>query len=89
MRVLKIGSDWCPACLIMRHRWKEIEEEYPWLMTEYYDFDRDKDIVEKWGINSILPTFIFLDCNNNELLRLHGEILKKEIIKVVNENKER
>lgn len=73
----------------MKPRWKEIEEGYPWLMTEYYDFDENKDMVEKYNIDKNLPTFVFLDKDEKELLRLHGEPSKEELVKVILENKDK
>ncbi len=89
MKVLKFGAVWCSGCLVMKPRWKEIETENSWLQTEYHDFDIDKDIVQKYNINNTLPTFVFLDKNNNEFLRLNGEISKEELLKIINENKDR
>lgn len=89
MKVLKFGAEWCPGCLIMKPLWKEVEEENPWLETEYYDYDKNKKIADKWKIKDILPVFIFLDKNGNEFLRKQGEMSKKEILKIINENKEK
>ncbi|MCD6429490.1 thioredoxin family protein [bacterium] len=89
MKVLKFGAVWCPGCLVMRPKWEEIEKELPWLETEYYDFDKDKDVVEKYKVNQNLPTFIFLDKEGNEILRLHGEVSKEELLKIIEENKDK
>ena len=89
MKVLKFGAVWCPGCLIMKPRWKKIEEENPWLKNEYYDFDQDKEMVEKYNINNVLPVFVFLDEDDNELLRLSGEIEEKKIIEIINQNREK
>jgi thiol-disulfide isomerase/thioredoxin len=87
MKVLKFGAIWCSGCLIMKPRWKEIEEANPWLNTEYYDFDQDKEIINKYKINNVLPVFIFLDKNEQEFLRLNGEISKKDLIDIITTNK--
>lgn len=89
MKVLKFGAVWCPGCLIMKPRWKEIEAENPWLQTEYYEFDESKEMVEKYNITTSLPTFIFLDKEGNEILRLNGEVEKEKLIEVINQNKEK
>jgi thiol-disulfide isomerase/thioredoxin len=89
MKVLKFGAVWCSGCLFMRPRWQEIEKENPWLKNEYYDFDKDKEAVKKWKIDKNLPTFVFLDKNGKEFLRLHGEVSKKDLLKIIEENKER
>lgn len=89
MKVLKFGAVWCSGCLIMKPRWKEIERENLWLKTEYYEFDDSKEMVEKYKIDKTLPTFVFLDKNDNEFLRLNGEIEKDKLLEIINQNKDR
>ncbi len=90
MKVLKFGAVWCNGCLVMRPRWQEIEKENPWLSTSYYDFDTEKEMVEKYGItDGVLPVFIFLDHNEKELERLSGEIEKKQLIDTITKYKDR
>lgn len=84
MKILKFGAIWCNGCLVMRPRMAEIEKENPWLKTEYYDFDQDKEMTKKFNIESgVLPVFIFLDKENKEILRLSGEVEKKELLKYI------
>ncbi len=87
MKVLKFGAVWCPGCLIMRSRWKEIEQELPWLKTIYFDYDEDKEIVNKWQVSDVLPVFIFINKKNQELFRLSGEPSKKKLLSLINEYK--
>ena len=87
MKVLKFGAVWCPGCLVMKPRWKEIETENSWLQNEFYDFDQDKEMVLKFKIDRNLPTFVFLDAQGNEFLRLHGEIDKEKLVSLINENR--
>ena len=89
MKVLKFGAVWCPGCLVMKPRWAEIEKENPWLQTEFYDYDENKDMVEKYKITDVLPTFVFLDKDDGEFLRLNGEIDKKKLIEIITENREK
>ncbi len=90
MRILKIGAVWCNICNVMRPRFKEIEEENSWLKTEYFDFDKDKEVLKKYNLeNQNLPIFIFLDNKEEEILRLNGEIEKEEIIKLINKYKDK
>jgi len=87
MKVIKIGAVWCNGCLVMKPRWQEIEKENPKLITEYYDFDVDKKIVDKYKIESgVLPVFIFEDKHNEEILRLSGEVEKDKLTQLINEN---
>jgi len=73
----------------MKPRWKEIEIDNPWLKTEYYDYDKDKEMVGKYGINEVLPIFVFLDKDGKEFLRLQGEVKKDKIIEIINQNKDK
>lgn len=86
MKVLKVGAEWCNGCLVMRPRFAEIEKENPWLKTEYFDFDKNKEIVSKYKIEQgLLPVFIFLDNTGEEIMRLNGEVDKDKIVKTINE----
>lgn len=89
MKVLKFGAVWCNGCLVMRPRWQEIEKELPWLETLYYDFDTEKEKVSQFQITSgVLPVFIFLDRNGNEIRRLTGEVEKKILVQTIMELKD-
>ena len=61
----------------------------PWLKTEYYDFDEEKEMVGKYNVDEKLPVFIFLDNNGNEIQRMHGEVSKKELVEFINQNKDK
>ena len=89
MKILKFGALWCSGCLVMRPRWQEIEKENPDLVTEYYDFGENEEAVKKWGIDETLPTFVFVDRNEKELFRLQGEQSKAELLKLIEENKDK
>ena len=74
----------------MGPRWKKIEKENPCIQTIYYEYDDNPEIIEKYDIaSSKIPVFIFLDKNENEILRLEGEIEEKELLKHINENKDK
>ena len=83
MKILKFNAIWCSGCLVMKKTMKEIEELYPNIEIESYDYDMDGDQVEKWNIGEIIPVLVFVDENNNEISRLIGEKTKKEIIKEI------
>ncbi|MFH1412521.1 MAG: thioredoxin family protein [bacterium] len=89
MKVIKFGAAWCAGCLIMKPIWEEIENERAWLKTEYYDYDENQEIAEQYSVDEKLPTFIFLDKNEQEIMRLQGEISKKELIKIIEEYKDK
>ena len=85
MKIIKIGSTWCSACIIMKPIWEEIEKEIT-LNTEYYDFDIYEDeLKEKYQIGDKLPIIIFLDDNDKELTRIIGEVKKDDLLKKIKE----
>jgi len=87
MRVLKFGAVWCSGCSIMKPIWEEIEKENPWLETDFFDYDENRKIFKKYNVDKKLPCFIFFNNKGKEFLRLNGEISKKELIKIIQENK--
>lgn len=90
MKVLKIGAVWCPECLVMRPIWKKIEAQNPWLETEYYEYDDNKDVIEKYGLKeSVIPTFIFLDKDGNEITRFVGEVEEKVLLEAIEKHKDK
>jgi len=90
MKVLKFGAVWCSTCLLMGPRWKEIEKEFSWLKTKFYDYDKNPEIMKKYKVESgKLPIFIFLDKKGKEFKRMQGEIEKKELIEFLEKNKDK
>ena len=83
MKILKFNAVWCSGCLVMKKTMKEIEELYPNIEIESYDYDMDEDMVKKYNIGEIIPVLVFLDKNNNEIGRLIGEKRKNDIIKEI------
>lgn len=83
MKILKFNAIWCSGCIVMKKIMKEIEEEYPNIEIESYDYDMDEDMVKKYNIGEIIPVLVFLDENNNEIGRLIGEKRKNDIIKEI------
>ena len=83
MKILKFNAIWCSGCIVMKKIMKEIEEEYPNIEIDSYDYDMDEDMVKKYNIGEIIPVLVFLDKNNNEVGRLIGEKTKKEIVKEI------
>ncbi len=86
MRILRFNAIWCSGCLVMKSRWKKIEKIYPNLDITDYDYDINEEEVEKWQIGDIIPVVIFLDENNQEIIRLIGEKKEQEIINLIESN---
>lgn len=89
MKILTFGAVWCPGCLIMRPIFKQIKNEIEDLNIENYDYDMNEDAIIKWEIGRKLPVFIFLDQNEQEIIRLIGEQKKEKLIALIDEYKNR
>jgi len=89
MKVIKITAVWCPACIIMNQRWEKICRECDWVDTLEYDYDADAEAVKKYNVGKDIPVFIFLDQSGAEILRLQGEIDRRDLIKLLEENKDK
>lgn len=87
MKILKFGAVWCSGCLIMKPRWKEIEDELPWLETEYHDADEEVELIKKYNITDY-PCFIFFNKEGKEIYRDYGEIEKKKLIEIIEKYKD-
>lgn len=85
MKILKFGAVWCPACLVMKPVWKEINNLYSKLDITEYDYDMDEDYVVKYNVGDKLPVIIKIDDNGSEIDRLIGEKKKEEIIRFIGE----
>jgi len=83
MKIIKIGASWCSGCLVMKPRWKKIEQAYRLegciLDSKGYDYDDDetKSLLLHYSIDKdtiTLPVFIWLDDDDNEYARMNGEV---------------
>lgn len=82
MKIIKIGAMWCPACLIMNKRLRQIELTKK-IEIICYDYDLDEDIVQKYKVGQVLPELIFLNENDEEITRLIGEQSIDTIEKII------
>lgn len=89
MKVIKIGASWCSGCLVMKPRWAEIEQENPWLQTEFYDFDESSEVIERYDIGDQLPVAIFVDDDGKEMKRFNGQVGKDELLAALEEYRTR
>ncbi len=57
--VIDFWATWCGPCKLMNPIIDEVEKEYSDLTITRVDIDSDKDMVEKYGIQSV-PTYVIL-----------------------------
>ena len=82
MKVIKIGAIWCPGCLVMRKVWDNVVRNNKLDVVEL-DYDMDSEEVSQYNVGKILPVFIFLDSEGNELERLVGEQKESKLLEVI------
>jgi hypothetical protein len=74
----------------MKPRWEKIVQKNPWIKRIHLDYDQDEKEVKKLNVNpDTLPIFIFFDKDDNELLRLNGEIKIKNLMVTINDLKDK
>lgn len=83
MKLVVISAIWCPACLIMAKRVKEVLTQFPGWTFEKLDLDMDEDEALKWNPGKTLPVFIVLDESGKEVRRVIGELSKDRLVKDV------
>ena len=80
MKIVKINSIACPSCIIMNNLFYELKEKYSFNYEELdYDFDDFN-----YQVGKVLPVFIFLDDNGEEVSRLIGEVSKEKFEEEIN-----
>ncbi len=89
MKLVAITAKWCPSCIVMNSRLEKIKAELPWLELEEYDFDKDEAARQQYQIGKEIPIFILLDQAGAEIIRLEGEVDRKDFIKILIEHKDK
>jgi len=77
MKILKFNAKWCKECRVMEPMINELKIKYPECEVISYDIDNDEKIFNNNDVLGI-PTFIFKDKDDNEILRLVGLQNKEE-----------
>ena len=68
--VIDFWATWCGPCKLMNPIIDEVEKENPDLVITRVDIDSDKEMVEKYGIQSV-PTYVILK-DGKEVDRIIG-----------------
>jgi len=84
MKIVRISAIWCPACIVMKKVWKNIEEKYSDIEYADLDYDMDEDEVTTLNVGSLLPVSIFYK-DDKEIYRLNGEKKEEEITNIIKE----
>ncbi len=79
MKLTMISAVWCPACLIMNKRMKEVIKDYPEWTFEKLDLDMDEEKTDSLNVGKTLPVYIISDDSNVEIRRLRGEKTVKQL----------
>lgn len=73
LRFLEIGSDGCIPCKMMRPVMDQVKDHYNNVQVLFYDINTDsgKDMAKSYNVR-LIPTQIFIDNNDNTVLRHEG-----------------
>ena len=87
MKLIKTTAIWCMSCIFMNEILKKIEnkneKKYE---TIEYDFDADAEEIAPYNVGAILPVYILLDDNGNEVARSVGEKNEKQLMEFFTSN---
>jgi len=84
MKMIRVNATWCPACIVMKKVWKQVEEVYPDMEYIDLDYDMDEEEVIPLNVGTLLPVTILYK-EEKEFARLNGEKSKEQIINVIKE----
>lgn len=86
MKLIKISALWCTSCIIVKSNVDKVLKDFNEIKLVEYDLDYDKEEIQKYKIDNKVPILILED-NDIEIARLTGESTKKEIKKMLEENR--
>ncbi|OQX94146.1 MAG: hypothetical protein B6I17_00375 [Tenericutes bacterium 4572_104] len=84
MKIIRITAMWCMSCLAMKKTWKKTFKDYKDIEIIDYDFDIDKEKIQKYNVGKVLPELIVY-INDLEVKRIVGEKTYKEFKKIIEE----
>lgn len=76
-KVIKLSASWCFPCKMYAKTFEEVKnnDEFKDIVFEEVDIEENEDIAEKYLVRSV-PTTIFLDENDDVLLKVPGNLSK-------------
>lgn len=82
MKIIKFTAMWCADCIVMRPMWSEVQQKYPDLFIEEFDFDDNADEAKAFGITNV-PTTIYFAETGEELERQTGMQNKSDLFDTI------
>lgn len=87
MKLIKVTAIWCMSCIYMNEVLKKLEDKNEKRYeTIDYDFDADSEEIKHYKVGDILPVYILLDENGDEIDRSIGEKNKKQLLNFFTSN---
>ena len=84
MKIIKIGALWCPTCIIMKSKLKELAMSRPRLIVNFVDIDESPEIKQRYAIEDV-PTIIVLDDADNVVEKFQGATALDRLLKSIEE----
>ncbi len=82
MKMIRISALWCSSCIVTYPIWKELQEKYPDISFEEYDYDMDSDQIASFQVGQVLPVILVFH-QGKEIKRIIGEKKKQEIFEEI------
>jgi len=85
-KIYKMSASWCFPCKAYAPTFEKVSKlsEYKDIEFKELDADDDGEFFEEYLIRSV-PTTLFIDENDKEILKINGNIPEKKLIDTINE----
>ena len=86
-KIINIHASWCGPCAAFEKTFNNVscKEEFNNIIFERYDLETPEgdDYAQKFNVKSI-PSTILLDENDNQIVKVTGNISEAEFIEIIN-----
>lgn len=90
-KIINLHASWCGPCKAFEPTFNSVatDNEFKNIIFERFDIEEDEqgtELVETFNVRSV-PTTLLLDENNNQIVKVSGNIQEEEFIKIIRNNR--
>lgn len=89
-KIVNLHASWCAPCKAFEPTFNSVAtgNEFKNITFERFDIEDDEkgvEFVEKFNVRSV-PTTLLLDENDNQIMKISGNIQEEEFVRVIRNN---